>query len=62
MGLTQGRRIVGLGLQVALVPGSAFGSPRTLRMSYATSMENLDKALDRISKALLSIKQQVGAS
>ncbi|MDN5863429.1 MAG: pyridoxal phosphate-dependent aminotransferase [Salinisphaera sp.] len=37
---------------VALVPGSAFGSPGYLRLSYATSMENLEKALDRIGKLL----------
>lgn len=33
---------------VALVPGSAFGAPGYLRLSYATSMENLTKALDRM--------------
>ncbi|GMH45601.1 hypothetical protein BSKO_13558 [Bryopsis sp. KO-2023] len=43
--------------EVALVPGSAFGSPQTLRMSYATSMEKLEEALSRISKALEAIKK-----
>ncbi len=33
---------------VALVPGSAFGTPGHLRLSFATSMENIDKALSRI--------------
>ena len=33
---------------VALVPGSAFGSPGCMRLSFATSMENLDEALRRI--------------
>jgi len=33
---------------VALVPGSAFGAEGYLRISFATSMENLQKALDRI--------------
>lgn len=33
---------------VALVPGSAFGAPGHLRLSFATSMENIDKALSRI--------------
>jgi aspartate aminotransferase len=33
---------------VALVPGSAFGSPGYMRLSFATSMENLDEALRRI--------------
>jgi len=36
----------------ALVPGSAFGSEGYIRMSYATSMENLQKGLERIKKAL----------
>ncbi len=38
--------------EVALVPGSAFGSPGYMRLSYATSMEQLKKALDRISNVL----------
>ena len=33
---------------IALVPGSAFGSPGYMRLSFATSMENLDEALDRL--------------
>lgn len=33
---------------VALVPGTAFGLPGHARISYATSMENLEKAMDRI--------------
>jgi aspartate aminotransferase len=37
---------------VALVPGSAFGAEGHLRLSYATSMEALEKALDRIGKLL----------
>jgi len=41
--------------QVALVPGSAFGSPEYIRISYATSMENLNTALDRIEKALYDL-------
>ncbi len=35
---------------VALVPGSAFGSPGYMRLSFATSMEKLDDALDRLEK------------
>ena len=35
---------------VALVPGSAFGSPGYLRLSFATSMAVLDEALDRLEK------------
>lgn len=42
--------------QVALVPGSAFGSPEYIRISYATSAENLNKAFDRIENALAQLK------
>ena len=35
---------------VAMVPGSAFGAPGHIRLSYATSMENLEKAVERIGK------------
>ena len=38
--------------KVALVPGSAFGAEGYMRLSYATSMENLDQALVRIAEAL----------
>jgi aspartate aminotransferase len=37
---------------VAGVPGSAFGLDNHIRISYATSMEELTKGLDRIEKAL----------
>ena len=37
---------------VAVVPGSAFGSPGYIRLSYATSLEQLEHAVDRISKSL----------
>ncbi|WP_338147409.1 pyridoxal phosphate-dependent aminotransferase [Venatoribacter cucullus] len=37
---------------VALVPGSAFGTPGYMRLSFATSMEVLKDALARIKKAL----------
>lgn len=37
---------------VAVVPGSAFGAEGYFRISFATSMDNLQKALDRIEKAL----------
>ncbi len=36
--------------EVALVPGSAFGSPGHMRISFATDMESLKKALARIKK------------
>ena len=34
--------------EVALVPGSAFGSPGHMRISFATDMGSLQKALERI--------------
>ena len=38
--------------EVALVPGSAFGAKGYMRLSYATSMENLETAIDRLRAAL----------
>jgi len=38
---------------VALVPGSAFGSPNHVRISFATSLSNLTEAVKRIKIALL---------
>ena len=37
---------------VAVVPGSAFGAAGHLRLSIATSLANLEKALERIEQAL----------
>ncbi|MFD3446077.1 pyridoxal phosphate-dependent aminotransferase [Microbacteriaceae bacterium 4G12] len=34
--------------KVALIPGSGFGAPDNVRLSYATALEQLEKALDRI--------------
>jgi len=41
--------------QVAVVQGSAFGLEGYFRISYATSMDNLKKALDRISNFCTSL-------
>lgn len=38
--------------KVAVVPGIAFGDDDYVRLSYATSMENIEKGLDRIEKVL----------
>ncbi len=35
---------------VAVIPGSGFGSPDNIRLSYATSQVQLDKALERIEQ------------
>ena len=39
---------------VALVPGEAFGSSKHVRLSYATSMELINKGIDRLEKLLNS--------
>jgi len=38
--------------QVAVVPGAAFGTEGFERLSFATSMENIEIGIDRIEKAL----------
>ena len=35
---------------VAIIPGSGFGSPNTIRLSYATSIDLLEEAIRRIEK------------
>jgi aspartate aminotransferase len=39
---------------VAVVPGSAFGAPGHMRLSFACSMQTLETALKRIAQALTS--------
>jgi aspartate aminotransferase len=41
--------------KVALVSGDAFGADAYIRLSYATSMENIVKGLDRIEQAVSSL-------
>lgn len=41
--------------RVAVVPGSGFGWPGALRLSYATSMEQLGLGLDRMEQAFRSL-------
>ena len=41
---------------VALVPGTAFGAPEGLRLSYASSMEDLETALSRIEAGLSALQ------
>ncbi|MEK4029003.1 MULTISPECIES: pyridoxal phosphate-dependent aminotransferase [Bacillaceae] len=36
--------------KVAVIPGSGFGSPDNIRLSYATSLESLEKAVARIAE------------
>ena len=42
--------------RVAIVPGDAFGADDHIRLSYATSMANLEKSMDRIVEALGKLK------
>jgi aspartate aminotransferase len=37
---------------VAMVPGSAFGAPGCMRITFATSMENLQDAMNRLKNAI----------
>ena len=41
---------------VACVAGAAFGSPNCIRFSYATSDENLEKAMQRVKNILAKLK------
>lgn len=43
--------------RVALVPGSAFGSPQHVRISYATSPEKLREGFDRIERLVAPLTQ-----
>ncbi len=44
--------------QVATVPGDAFGAPDCIRISYAASMADLEKAMERLSTALKKVQQK----
>lgn len=39
---------------VAVVPGSGFGAPGHVRLSFASSMQTLEKALDQIARVLVA--------
>ncbi len=41
--------------QVAVVPGEDFGAPSHVRLSFATSMEQIDKGLDRLERYLKAL-------
>ena len=42
--------------KVAVVPGSGFGAPGYVRLSYACSMQNIEEGVGRIAKALGSLR------
>ncbi len=43
--------------RVALVPGTGFGAPGFVRLSYATSMAKIEEGLGRLREALVALKK-----
>ncbi len=43
---------------VSTVPGSAFGAPGHLRLSYAASMDHLQEAISRIREAVMEVQDR----
>ena len=43
--------------KVGAVPGIAFGADDYIRISYATSMANIEKGLERLEKFVVSLKK-----
>ncbi len=43
--------------RVALIPGTAFGQEGYVRISYASSMDNLKESVTRIERFLKKIKK-----
>jgi len=41
--------------KVAVVPGSGFGAPGFVRLSYACSMQNIEAGVDRLARSLASL-------
>ena len=44
--------------KLALVPGSAFGNPECVRISYAASMDTLKEAMDRFLGCISELKER----
>ena len=42
--------------KVAVVPGSGFGAPGFVRLAYACSMKNIETGIDRLGKALATLR------
>jgi aspartate aminotransferase len=42
--------------RIAVVPGSGFGAPEYIRLSYATSMEQIEAGLNRLAAAAASLR------
>lgn len=41
--------------RLAVVPGAAFEAPRTIRIAYSNSLENIKEGMDRMEKALAKL-------
>jgi aspartate aminotransferase len=48
--------------EIAVVPGSAFGAPGYIRISYATSMEKLQEAMKRMKAAVAKLLTPTASS
>jgi len=42
--------------QLAIVPGAAFEAPKTVRIAYSNSIENIKEGMDKMEKALVKLK------
>jgi aspartate aminotransferase len=52
--LTFGERLLGE-YNVALIPGVEFGADDYVRMSFATSQQEIEKGIERIAKFVASL-------
>ena len=48
--------------KVAVVPGSGFGAPGFVRLSYACSMQNIQDGVGRLAQALATLRDPASAS
>ena len=44
--------------KVAVVPGMAFGADDCIRLSYATSMANIEKGMERLDRFCRALKSK----
>jgi aspartate aminotransferase len=42
--------------RIAVVPGIEFGSDAHIRLSYATSMDSIERGMDRMAEALARLR------
>jgi aspartate aminotransferase len=42
--------------KIAIIPGAGFGADAYMRLSYATSMANIEKGLDRFEAGLKALE------